>query len=117
MTRRGRRSRPPQRRQRILDAPKRILLRESQVQPLLLVVENLPWIDAETQTVLEHSSRASPAALFLLTTYRPEYRTRMGQQDLLHAAAPVPAPRASAQDPRRGAPWGRRRRSSRSSSA
>src|SRR4029453_10724284 len=32
---------PPQRRQRTLDAIKRILLRESQAQPLLLVVEDL----------------------------------------------------------------------------
>jgi hypothetical protein len=32
---------PPQRRQRTLDALKRILLRESQVQPLILVFEDL----------------------------------------------------------------------------
>ena len=28
---------------------KRVLLRESQAQPLLLVFENLHWLDAETQ--------------------------------------------------------------------
>jgi hypothetical protein len=39
---------PPLRRQRTLDALKRVLLRESQVQPLLLVFEDLHWIDAET---------------------------------------------------------------------
>jgi predicted ATPase len=44
---------PPQRRQRTLDAIKRVLLRESQVQPLLLVVEDLHWIDSETR--MEHS--------------------------------------------------------------
>jgi predicted ATPase len=44
---------PPQRRQRTLDALKRLLLRESQVQPLLLVFEDLHWIDAETQALLE----------------------------------------------------------------
>src|SRR5262249_12247068 len=37
----------PQRRQRALEALKRVLLRESQVQPLLLVFEDLHWIDAE----------------------------------------------------------------------
>src|SRR5262249_20471480 len=42
---------PPQRRQRTLDALKRVLLRESQVQPLLLVFEDLHWIDSETQAV------------------------------------------------------------------
>ena len=36
---------PPQRRQRTLDGLKRLLLRESQVQPLLLVFEDLHWID------------------------------------------------------------------------
>ena len=40
---------PAQRRQHIMDAVKYLLLRESQVQPLCLVVENLHWIDAETQ--------------------------------------------------------------------
>jgi predicted ATPase len=43
---------PPQRRQRTLQGLKRILLRESQVQPLLLVFEDLHWIDAETQALL-----------------------------------------------------------------
>jgi predicted ATPase len=38
---------PPQRRQRTLDALKRLLLRESQEQPLLLVCEDLHWIDTE----------------------------------------------------------------------
>src|SRR6266508_344882 len=36
---------PPQRRQRTLDAVKRLLLRESQAQPLLVVFEDLHWID------------------------------------------------------------------------
>jgi predicted ATPase len=44
---------PPQRRQRTLDGLKRVLLRESQVQPLLLVFEDLHWIDAETQALLD----------------------------------------------------------------
>jgi class 3 adenylate cyclase len=39
---------PPQRRQRTLEALKRVLLRESQGQPLLLVFEDLHWIDTET---------------------------------------------------------------------
>jgi class 3 adenylate cyclase len=43
----------PLRRQRILDALKRLLLRESQVQPLLLVFEDLHWIDSETQAFLD----------------------------------------------------------------
>src|SRR5262252_7224546 len=44
---------PPQRRQRTLDGLKRVLLRESQVQPLLVVCEDLHWIDSETQALLD----------------------------------------------------------------
>jgi hypothetical protein len=43
---------PHQRRQRILEAIKRLLVRESQVRPLLLVCENLHCIDAEAQALL-----------------------------------------------------------------
>ena len=51
---------PPQRRQRTLQALKRVLLRESQVQPLLLVFEDLHWIDAETQALLDSLVTACP---------------------------------------------------------
>jgi class 3 adenylate cyclase len=44
---------PSQRRQRTMEALRRLLLRESQVHPLLLVFENLHWIDAETQAFLD----------------------------------------------------------------
>jgi predicted ATPase len=39
---------PRQRRQRTLDAWTHLLLRASQEQPLLVVVEDLHWLDAET---------------------------------------------------------------------
>ena len=48
---------PLQRRRRTLEALKRVLLRESQVQPVLLVFEDLHWIDSETQAVLDHAGR------------------------------------------------------------
>lgn len=44
---------PAQRRQRALEACKRLLLRESQVQPRVVVFENLHWIDSETQAFLD----------------------------------------------------------------
>src|SRR2546425_12087105 len=65
---------PSQRRQRTLDALKRLFLRESQVQPLLLVFENLHWIDTESQAFLDGLVESLPAArLLLLVNYRPEY--------------------------------------------
>src|SRR3989475_1352016 len=66
---------PPQRRQRTLDGLKRVLLRESQVQPLLLVFEDLHWIDAETQALLDSLVESVPTAqLLMLVNYRPEYQ-------------------------------------------
>ena len=45
------------RRQRILDAIKRLLLRESLNQPLILIFEDLHWLDTETQTFLKFSAK------------------------------------------------------------
>jgi class 3 adenylate cyclase len=57
---------PPQRRQRTLDGLKRVLLRESRVQPLLLVFEDLHWIDSETQALLDRLVEGLPTARLLL---------------------------------------------------
>jgi len=72
---------PPQRRQRTLDAVKRLLLRESRVQPLCLVFEDLHWIDSETQAFLDSLIESLPAArIFLLVNYRPEYQHGWGSR-------------------------------------
>ena len=86
---------PPQRRQRTLDAVKRLLLRESQVQPLLVVFEDLHWVDGETQALLDSLVESlrlrAPAAAGQLP---PRVRAPLGQQDgLLPAAARQPARR------------------------
>jgi class 3 adenylate cyclase/tetratricopeptide (TPR) repeat protein len=66
---------PPQRRQRTLEALTRVLLRESQVQSLLMVFEDLHWIDTETQALLDRLVDSLPTArLLLLVNYRPEYQ-------------------------------------------
>ena len=66
---------PPQKRQRTLDACKRLLFRESKAQPLLLVFEDLHWIDSETQTLLDSLVESLPTSrLLLLVNYRPEYQ-------------------------------------------
>jgi hypothetical protein len=70
---------PLQRRQQTLDAVKRLLLRESEVQPLVVVFEDLHWIDGETQTLLDSLVESLPAArLLLLINYRPEYQHAWG---------------------------------------
>lgn len=67
---------PPQRRRQTLDALKRLWLREAQAQPLLLVFEDLHWIDSETQEFLNGLMDSVPAArLLLLFNYRPSITT------------------------------------------
>src|SRR5262249_45156885 len=72
---------PPQRRYRTLDAVKRLLLRESQAQPVLLVFEDLHWIDCETQALLDSLVESlGSVRLLLLVNYRPEYEHRWGSK-------------------------------------
>ncbi|MBI4588280.1 MAG: AAA family ATPase [Candidatus Rokubacteria bacterium] len=72
---------PPQRRQRILEGVKRLLLRESHVQPWLLVFEDLHWIDPETQSLLDSLIESLPTArVLLLVNYRPEYQHGWGSK-------------------------------------
>lgn len=66
---------PHERRQQTLSALKRLLLRESQEQPLLLVFEDLHWIDPATQTLLNSLIPSLlNAAILMLVNYRPEYQ-------------------------------------------
>jgi len=62
------------RRQRTFDAIKRIILRESLKQPLMLLFEDLHWIDEETQALLNLLVESiGNAKVLLLVNYRPEY--------------------------------------------
>jgi class 3 adenylate cyclase/tetratricopeptide (TPR) repeat protein len=66
---------PAQRRQLTLDAVRRLLLREGREQPLLLIIEDLHWIDGETQALLDSLVESlGSARLLLLVNYRPEYQ-------------------------------------------
>jgi len=66
---------PAERRQRTHEALKVLLVRESHAQPVILIVEDLHWIDGETQAFLDGLVERLPTArLLLLVTYRPEYR-------------------------------------------
>jgi predicted ATPase len=68
---------PPQRRLRTLDAIKRLLLREAKERPVLLVFEDLHWIDGETQALLDNLvDGLASSRVFLLVDYRPQYEHR-----------------------------------------
>ena len=71
----------PQQRQRIQEAVRHLLRYESRMQPLVVIVEDLHWIDAETQVVLDGLVETLPTArLLLVVTYRPEYEHRWGSK-------------------------------------
>src|SRR5437867_1247336 len=72
---------PQIRRRRTFEALKRLFLRESLNQPLLLIFEDLHWIDSETQGFLDLLSEGvASAKVLLLVNYRPEYRHEWGQK-------------------------------------
>ena len=90
---------PAQRRQRAVEGVKRLLLRESRVQPLLVVFEDLHWIDAETQAVLDSLVGSLPTAPVLLAVnYRPEYRHDWGSKTYYRQLRIDPLPPESADE-------------------
>ena len=69
------------RRRRTQDAVKRILLRESLKQPLMVIFEDLHWIDEETQAFLNLLAEGiANAPALLLVNYRPEYTHPWGSK-------------------------------------
>ena len=76
---------PAQRKQKTQEALKRLVLRESMVQPVLMVIEDLHWIDSETQAFLDLLIESLPTAkLLLLMNYRPEYKHGWGGKSYYH---------------------------------
>src|ERR1044071_3093829 len=72
---------PQIRRRRTFEALKRLFLRESLNQPLILVFEDLHWIDSETQGFLDTLSESvASAKVLVLVNYRPEYRHEWGSK-------------------------------------
>jgi tetratricopeptide (TPR) repeat protein len=69
------------RRRRTLDAIKRIILRESLNQPLMVIFEDLHWIDEDTQALLNLMVESiGNARVLLLVNFRPEYSHQWGSK-------------------------------------
>src|SRR5580704_14630125 len=69
------------RKRRTLEAIKRILVRESLNQPLIVIFEDLHWIDEETQELLNLlADSIATAKILLLVNYRPEYSHQWGSK-------------------------------------
>jgi predicted ATPase len=90
---------PSQRRRRTLDAVKTLLLRESAVQPVAVVFEDLHWIDGETQVFLDSLVESLPTArILLLVNYRPEYSHEWGSKTFYAQRRIDPLPAESADE-------------------
>jgi len=69
------------RKRRALDAIKRIILRESLNQPLIVIFEDLHWIDEESQAFLNLlADSIGTAKILLLVNYRLEYSHQWGNK-------------------------------------
>ena len=65
----------PVRRQRTLEAMLRLLLRESEIQPLLIIADDLHWIDSDSQVFLDSLVEGlAGARVLLVVAHRPAYR-------------------------------------------
>ena len=88
---------PVRRRLRTLDAVRRLLLVESRAHPLMLIFDNVHWIDGETHALLDALVDSLPTArILLLLTYRPGYQHAWGRKSYfeevrLAALAPEPS--------------------------
>jgi predicted ATPase len=72
---------PQIKRQRTLDAIKRIVLRESLNQPLVVIFEDLHRIDGQTQALLALiADSIATSQILLLMNYRPEYSDQWGNK-------------------------------------
>jgi predicted ATPase len=87
------------RKRRTLDALKRILLRESLNQPLIVMFEDLHWIDDQTQEFLNLlADSLANARLPLLVNYRPEYSHQWGSKTYYTQLRLDPLGRESAEE-------------------
>jgi predicted ATPase len=90
---------PGQRRRRTVDGLRRMLLRESQIQPLCVVFEDLHWLDAESQGLLDALVESLPTArILLLVNYRPEYSHGWGGKTYYSQLRLDPLPPESAEE-------------------
>src|SRR5215471_17759807 len=65
---------PQIKRQRTFDALKRMVLHDSLRQPIVVIFEDLHWIDDQTQALLDLlADSLANARILLLVSYRPEY--------------------------------------------
>ncbi len=65
---------PEAKRDRIMEAVKRITIKGSEIRPVVIAIEDLHWIDKSSEEYLKNLlDSISGARMFLIFTYRPEF--------------------------------------------
>jgi len=65
---------PEAKKDRIIEAIKRIVLKGSELRPLILAIEDLHWMDRSSEDVVRSILESIPGTgIFLMFTYRPEF--------------------------------------------
>ncbi|UCF84548.1 MAG: hypothetical protein JSV50_02640, partial [Desulfobacteraceae bacterium] len=65
---------PEGKKDRIIEALKRIVLKGSKIRPLIMAIEDLHWVDNSSEDVLKYLLESIPGStVFLILTYRPEF--------------------------------------------
>jgi class 3 adenylate cyclase/tetratricopeptide (TPR) repeat protein len=65
---------PEVKKDRIIEALKRIVLKGSEIRPLILAYEDLHWVDKSSEELLKYVLESIPGArVLLIFTYRPEF--------------------------------------------
>jgi class 3 adenylate cyclase/predicted ATPase len=89
---------PERQKQKTIEAIISVLLKQAEQQPVLLVVENIHWIDPSTMELIDLIIDQEPASKFLtLLTFRPEFIPRWGVRSHLFTISLGPLPRQQSQ--------------------
>ena len=65
---------PEAKKERIIEAIKRIVVKESEMKPLILAIEDLHWMDRNSEDVVRTLLESTPGTkIFLILTYRPQF--------------------------------------------
>jgi class 3 adenylate cyclase/tetratricopeptide (TPR) repeat protein len=70
---------PGVRRRYVMRVVQRLVARQGQRQPFVMIMEDMQWVDSETHAALDNLVEALPPGLLVACTYRPEYTDRWSQ--------------------------------------
>jgi len=72
---------PEAKRDRIIESLIKVALKAAEIQPIIIAIEDLHWIDSSSEECLRYLLESlSGASVLLISTYRPEYAPKWGMR-------------------------------------